>query len=119
MTLELPYPPSINNYYGHTRTGQVYIKKHGKDYRNDIFDLLREGGQTPETMQGRLYVEIDLFPPDNRKRDIDNPMKCLLDSLEKGGAYVNDAQIFKLVIEKKQKVLGGKCLVRIRSIINK
>jgi len=115
IELDLPYPPSINNYYGYSKRG-VYIKSHGRQYRIDVFNLLRE--LDIQIMQGKLSVDVDLYPPDKRRRDIDNPMKCLLDALEHGGAYVNDSQIYKLVIEKKEKVVGGKCLVRIRSLIN-
>ena len=36
LHLVLPYPPSINSYYGRTRTGQVYIKEKGRDYRKHL-----------------------------------------------------------------------------------
>ena len=63
---------------------------------------------------GDLAVEVEAFPPDRRRRDIDNIQKALLDALEHGGAYADDSQIVRLTIEKRGPVAGGKTLVRIR-----
>ncbi len=45
---------------------------------------------------GRLAVEVEVFPPDNRRRDVDNVIKALLDALQHGGAYLDDSQIVRL-----------------------
>ena len=55
-------------------------------------------------------------PPDNRRRDIDNVQKALLDALQHGGAYADDSQIVRLSIEKGPPVAGGRSLVRIRCL---
>jgi len=44
---------------------------------------------------------------------VDNTLKALLDALEHGGAYVDDAQIVWLLTQKAQVVRGGKVIVRI------
>lgn len=44
-------------------------------------------------LTGEVSVEIDLYPPDRRRRDIDNPLKCLLDSMTHAGVYEDDSQI--------------------------
>ena len=44
-------------------------------------------------------MNIQLFPPDRRRRDIDNVLKPLLDALEHGKAYIDDSQIKKLGVE--------------------
>jgi crossover junction endodeoxyribonuclease RusA len=64
---------------------------------------------------GALSVEVEVHPPDNRRRDIDNVQKALLDALQHGGAYADDSQIIRLTIEKRPPVEGGKTLVRIRN----
>lgn len=46
---------------------------------------------------------------------MDNALKSLLDALEHGGAYLDDGQIVKLNVEKRQPVTGGKCIVRIEA----
>lgn len=49
--------------------------------------------------KGKVEIIIYAYPPDDRRRDIDNVLKALLDALEKGGLYENDNQIRKLTIE--------------------
>lgn len=67
-------------------------------------------------MSGPLIVHIDIFPPDKRRRDLDNCLKSLLDALQHGGAYLDDSQIVRLSIEKGLPVEGGKTIVQIRKV---
>jgi hypothetical protein len=64
-------------------------------------------------LEGDLVLEIDLHPPDRRKRDADNALKSLFDSLEHGRAYRDDAQIVEFSVRKRDPAPGGKVLVRI------
>jgi crossover junction endodeoxyribonuclease RusA len=67
-------------------------------------------------MTGMLAVKVRAYPPDRRKRDIDNIQKPLLDALEKGRAFHNDCQIKHLTTVMKSPVNGGKTIVTIRKI---
>ena len=67
-------------------------------------------------MAGMLAVKIRAYPPDRRKRDVDNLQKPLLDALEKGKAFYNDCQIKLLVTIMKHPVQGGKTVVTIRAM---
>lgn len=49
-----------------------------------------------------LKVTITISQPDNRRRDIDGPLKSLLDSLN-GIAYKDDNQIRQLIVFKLVK----------------
>jgi hypothetical protein len=64
-------------------------------------------------IEGPLAVQIEVYPPDNRRRDIDNLQKALLDAMQHGGAYGDDSQIVRLAIEKRDCVLGGRTIVHI------
>lgn len=55
-----------------------------------------------------------MFPPDRRRRDLDNCLKSLLDALQHGGAYYDDSQIVDLSIKKREVVPDGKTLVTIQ-----
>ena len=55
----------------------------------------------------RLNVVINVYPPDKRKRDLDNIIKCLLDSLQHAEIYVDDNQIDWLSIIRRNQVLNG------------
>ncbi len=64
-------------------------------------------------MAGPLRVEIEVYPPDRRRRDIDNVQKALLDALEHGRAFRDDSQIVELKIERRAWTPAGRTLVRI------
>ena len=61
-------------------------------------------------------MEVYLYPPDNRKRDVDNVLKPLLDALEHAGTYENDSQIDKLCVTRMEVIKGGSCDVVITEI---
>lgn len=105
LGLELPYPPSINHYYIRSAHGVILGAK-GKSYRRDV-SLLLHRYKNAYSQDKRLVVTINVFPPDKRKRDIDNILKCLLDSLEYAQVYKNDNQIDMLTVIRRQNVTRG------------
>lgn len=110
IEVELPFPPSLNHYY--RRVGpRTLISREGRAYRETVVSTLAELGVKP--LEGPLIVQVELFPPDRRRRDVDNAMKSMLDALEHGGAYENDSQIVRLEVEKFEPMPGGKAIVRI------
>jgi len=112
LELELPYPPSINHYW--RRVGpRTLISREGRRFRERVMKLLAARAVQP--VPGPLDVQVDVFPPDNRRRDVDNVQKALLDALQHGGAYADDSQIIHLAITKHEPVPGGKTLVIIRN----
>ena len=113
VEFELPYPPSINHYW--RRVGpRTLISREGRRFRERVLAIL--ASHRVEPLVGPLAVEVEIYPPDNRRRDIDNVQKALLDALQHGGAYLDDSQIVRLAIEKRQPVENGKTIVRIRNI---
>ena len=111
LELELPYPPSVNHYYRHVGPKTI-ISREGRLYRQNIMAAL--AGFGVQRMEGPLEVCIALFPPDRRRRDIDNAQKALLDSLQHAGVYRDDSQVRKLVAEMCDPVPGGEVIVAIR-----
>jgi len=114
---ELPWPPSANNLYrpGEAqKRGHVFLTAGQLCYRNAAIGALTMARARP--LLGRLAVEIDLYPPDLRARDIDNRVKAVLDALQHGRAIVNDSQIDKITITRFAPVAGGNCVVRITVI---
>jgi crossover junction endodeoxyribonuclease RusA len=109
--LQLPYPPSVNHYYRCFRNRMV-IDKPGRAYRAVVCALLQAQGTQP--MDGPLRVEIAVFPPDKRRRDLDNILKSLLDALQHAGAYHDDSQIEHLMLQKVRVIKDGRVEVTIR-----
>ena len=110
LTLEVPYPPSINHYW--RRVGpRTLISKRGREFRREVCLILRTRGVKP--LRGAINVDVTIHPPDRRRRDADNILKALLDALEHGGAYEDDSQIVDLAIHKRYPIKGGKTIVLI------
>ena len=113
IQLSLPLPPSVNHYWGQAGNHR-FIGKKGKEFRAQVMDAVNEAGIQP--LEGRLAVHIALFPPDKRKRDIDNVLKSLLDACEHAGCYENDSQIDELHITRRDLIKGGACTIIIIQI---
>lgn len=114
IVLELPYPPSVNSYYRSPRTGplagRTLISQKGRDYRKAASQAVLQHKDRKAPL-GRLSVGVVLYAPDRRKRDIDNPIKSLLDALTHAGVIEDDSLIDKLAIERGSVTKGG--LVRV------
>jgi len=98
MVIELPWPPSVNHYW--RRQGNTYfVSSEGKAYRDELYYRCAQyrGLFAPEQ---RLSVAIEAYPPDKRRRDLDNILKSLLDSLQYAGVYADDSQIDFLAIKR-------------------
>ena len=107
----LPFPPTVNSYYSHTKFG-VYLSKKGRLYSGKVLDAVRVQN-CADRIDIEIRVEVDLYPPDKRIRDLDNYMKALLDSLTKADVWVDDSQIDQLSIQRGERIKLGAVLVRI------
>jgi crossover junction endodeoxyribonuclease RusA len=111
IELELPYPPSLNHLY--RRVGpRTLISREGRRFRERVCAQLAALGV--RRLKGPLRIEIEVYPPDRRRRDIDNVQKALLDALQHGGLYEDDSQIVKLDIERRGYITRGRTIVRIQ-----
>lgn len=112
IELLLPMPPSLNRYYRSVK-GRVLISAEGREYRDKVIRHCMANSIKPHS--GKLACFIEMMPPDNRRRDLDNVLKGLLDALQHGGAYHDDSQIDALSIKRGDVVDGGAVKVRIVS----
>lgn len=117
VILTLPYPPSGNHMWKHTRAGTHYLTDTAKRYYADVAEVFLLSHQKG-VLTGKLHVEIDVYPPDRRRRDLDNLCKTLFDGCTKAGVWEDDSQIHKLVVEKMDVVKDGRVSVRVTTISN-
>lgn len=109
-TFVLSYPPSINHYYRHSG-GRTLISRAGRKYREMVQIELWQ--QSAQRCFGRLCVTIEVYPPDKRRRDLDNLLKPALDALQDCGVIEDDSHVCDLRIVRREVVKGGQIVVRI------
>ena len=95
---DLPWPPSVNNYYRHVGP-RVLISREGRRYRRMVTSRL--GGLFPK-FTGKVRLALDCYPPDRRRRDLDNLCKSLQDTLQHAGLYEDDSQIKDLRLRMRE-----------------
>lgn len=114
VELVLPYPPTVNHYYVNAGHGRKAIGKRGTDYRKAVkllvlkqkFSGSNKGVELPLTCDVKATVKV--YPPDKRRRDLDNIFKCLFDALAEAGVYADDRQIKHIDASMNGVVKGGR-----------
>ena len=119
MRLTLPWPPSANTYYRHVsrgpQAGRTLLSEAGRAYRKAV-DAVVAQARARKALAVPLEVRIAAFPPDRRKRDLDNLLKSVLDCLEASGVIENDNLIESLSIYRAERVAGGQLEVQITAL---
>lgn len=72
----------------------------------------------PKPSSSPASVEIVLYPPDERRRDIDNYNKALFDALTHAGIREDDSQVRRMLVEWGPKVPGGRVEISITKCTN-
>ena len=115
LQLELPYPPTGNRLWRRFRGRQV-LSPEARQYQEQVAGLwwelrIREGlpGIGPQPCR----LEMLVHPPDNRRRDLDNIPKPVIDSLKKAGIMEDDAQVKELSLSWGPPEPNGKIQVAI------
>ena len=111
ITLTLPWPPSVNRYW-RAFNGRVIISKDGRLYRTAAIAACRG----IEPMSGFVAVRIRAYPPDKRRRDLDNVLKAALDGLVHGGVLEDDSDIHDLRIVRQGVRDGGELEIELEAM---
>lgn len=110
ISLKLPWPPSVNTYWRHPTNGKLagrhLISEKGRAYRAGVIAAVLQ--QLPPrrrpdwfgSASPRLALDLHVYPPDLRRRDLDNIVKAVLDGLAHAGVYADDSQIDRLTIRR-------------------
>jgi crossover junction endodeoxyribonuclease RusA len=124
IELTLPYPPNVNHYkrvgrLTRTKSGKLYQPRVNSDVTKHYFwqvwmKIQKEGLKSFGS--ATISVELDVYPPDRRKRDLDGVLKVFLDSMQKGGLYDDDYQIARLLVTRCSTIPEGQIIVRIKPL---
>jgi crossover junction endodeoxyribonuclease RusA len=107
---EVPWPPSTNHYWRSLGRGRTILSEDGRKFR-DAVEQMCGFGQVRPFGSARLSVTMVAHPPDNRRRDLDNLFKALLDGLAHAGVYEDDSQIDDLRITRGQIAKVHPCVI--------
>lgn len=108
--LELPYPPSVNHYFSYQQ-GRPVLSKDARAYRHQVRRIVIANSIKP--FLGPMAIRIDIYPPDDRRRDCDNVQKAVIDALQHAGAFWDDAQVVWLLSIKHDSRATGKVKVEL------
>ncbi len=129
LTLAVSFPPSVNHYWRHvvlplkrnTADGrqafrvQALISEDGRKYKRTVCrEVMAQNAQY--RLSARVRIVVALYPPDRRRRDVDNYAKALLDSLVEAGVLADDSQVDDLRLVWYAATPGGRAVVTIRPI---
>lgn len=110
-TFFLPYPPSVNTYWGfhgHRR----FLTQKAVAFKAAVAVIVAG----VKLGSARLEVHVVLHAPDRRIRDLDNILKPLLDALVQAGLFDDDSQVDRLTVERGEVVKGGGAEVKVTTI---
>lgn len=113
IEITLPWPPTVNTYW-RNYNGRIIISAKGREYRKAVADqvLIQRAAKH---IDHAVKVEIKAYRPDRRRRDLDNILKALLDSMTHAGVMKDDALIEDLRVYWADEV-GGMVKVTIKGL---
>jgi Holliday junction resolvase RusA-like endonuclease len=106
LIVTLPYPPSVNRLWRRKRGGGMYKIAAATDFAwaTAIRVYQRPNWQAFRRHPGPLCLRVLLCPPDARKHDVDNRIKCLQDALcaalECDDVVVREVHLYRGAIDR-------------------
>ena len=104
----LPWPVSVNALY-RARGKRVYVSARGKAFKKACGVIFAGSKMVYETE--RVWLDIEVYPPDNRRRDISNLIKIVEDALP---WFRDDSQVDKIKIKRCEKDHRKKGYIKIK-----
>ena len=96
--------------------GRTLISAKGRTYRQDCIASLYEQNVPTGRYIGKLGLVIAAYPPDRRKRDLDNLLKATLDALVFAKVIKDDGDIDELGIARREVTPGGRLVLRLGNV---
>lgn len=91
-----PYPPTANHTWKRG-FGATFLSPEYKAFLRDVYYLTR--GQRLRDAPAYAVV-LQVTPPDNRRRDLDNVIKPTLDALTRSGVWPDDSLVDEIHAER-------------------
>jgi len=99
MRIILTIPPSANSQW-RIANNRIFKTKEAKSWQEEAAWELKLSARGQKIPLDRIGVTMEVFFPDNRKRDIDNLLKLTGDAIQESGIVKNDADIWAWNVRK-------------------
>lgn len=96
----------------HTRAGHHYLTKVAEAYYTVVGLEVRNLAANVR-LDGKLLVRCVMYPPDRRRRDLDNAWKVVSDACTRAGVWLDDTQIDHLQLLRAEVRSGGMVQVEV------
>ena len=119
--LTLPWPPSTNQIWRTVKINgknRTLLSEKARHYRVAAWEAVRDQLKNRPQLEQRLRVHVFAYPPDYRRRDLDNILKCTFDALTHSGVWVDDALVDYFSVQRCEPCTTGKLDIRIAIINN-
>lgn len=103
--------PSVNHIYGRTKSGNVFMKKAGIDFKHLLGHLAK--AQRAKLLLGDVCLSFEWHCLKKGQGDLDNKFKVIQDGLN-GIAYKDDKQIVELHARKIKNSTFNGVVIEIR-----
>jgi Holliday junction resolvase RusA-like endonuclease len=113
-----PWAGAINrrDRAGVKRDGTLFNRKQAgfKAYQDAVALWARSAANAQgwRTITGAAHVWIVLRVSDRRRRDVDGPIKAILDGLTAGRVWADDSQAVRIIVDKVEGEPSARVLVR-------
>lgn len=102
------------------RTGRAWSagRRDAKAYLDEVADWTRRAvrAQGQAFAHGPLEAWLTLVVPDRRRRDLDGPIKTLLDGVTAGGGWGDDSQVEILHVRRTVERGQARAVLVVRSL---
>lgn len=115
LTLDLPFPPTVNGYWRNIGDNRTIISKQGRIFRQTVAEIVL-ANRAALKIGKPVCVFVTYCPPDKRVRDLDNYGKALFDALTHAGVWQDDSLIREMHITWGQTGKPGKTRITINEL---
>ena len=98
LQIILSKTPNLNNIYGHTFNGHMYLKNWAKEWKEETILTIRSLGH--DQYLGKVSLLVHLYTC--KHQDADSILKLLMDTLQASEIIADDYQIFDLRVIKHE-----------------
>jgi Holliday junction resolvase RusA-like endonuclease len=86
-----------------------YTKPEITRYRDHVRLIVQREGIDTGWLGDKDGIEcvMEIYPPDRRRRDMDNTCKCVSDACTRAGVWHDDFQIDRLILIRKEPIKHG------------